>query len=330
MFYIFFSIYKIKRMEELKLDFSIDCLTGQKIPLDEYRNKIKQVIKRKSGIYVSEIANLYYKETYNKNILEVLSLKYEIPICPITNEFVSFTLRGSIFFGKFSTNCTPSQITHYSLENNEEYKKKIESFKTIRKGAGNPMFEKDAWNKGKTKEDNLIMKKISEDRLGLVMSEEVKKKQSESAKKREIHGHTGIKHSEESKQVMREKTIARFKKGEFPQTNSLPHRIVKEILKSIFGECGVGFFEEQEKYGFVFDFMVNNFLIEVQGDYFHCNPNTRHAKPKNKMQENNLKRDIRKKDAVEKGGEYIFVELWENDIINNKEKIILCLKNLKK
>lgn len=315
---------------KLKLDFSVDCLSGELIPLKKYKEKIRETTNRKNGIYISEMADLYYKEVYGKNILEMLSLNYEIPVCPITNEFVSYTLNGSINFGKFSANCTPSQITQYSLKNNEEYKKKIEKFKVDRIGDGNPMFGKSAWNKGLKKEDDERVLNISKNRTGIAFSDKTKNKQSESAKKRKIHGHTGFKHSEESKQIMREKTIARFKKGKFPQTNSLLHRIVKEMMESIFGKCGVDFFEEQEKYGFVFDFFVSNFLIEVQGDYFHCNPETRHAIPKNKMQENNITRDVRKKNAVEENGEYILVELWENDIINNKEKVLLCLKNLKK
>jgi phosphoribosyl-dephospho-CoA transferase len=48
------------------------------------------------------------------------------------------------------------------------------------------------------------------------------------------------------------------------------------------------------------------------------------------MQKNNLKRDKRKKNLVLLEKKYNLIELWENDIINNKEKIILCLKNLKK
>ena len=62
-------------------------------------------------------------------------------------------------------------------------------------------------------------------------SKRTRKKQSESAKKRSVHGHSGIKHSEESKQKMREKTINRLKNGDFPQTNSLPHRIVRSMLE---------------------------------------------------------------------------------------------------
>ena len=317
-------------MKKLKIDFKIDILQGTNIPLDEYREKFKKTINRKSGIYISEIADLYYREKYNKNILEILSTKYEIPKCPITNEFVTYVLTGSIIFGRFSKNCSNSQITNYCLLNDDEYKNKIEELKNTRKGAGNPMYGKKAWNYGLNKENNDIMMQNSLNRIGITFTEETKEKQSKSAKKRTVHGHTGIKHSEKSKEIMRRKTIERFKKGKFPHTNSVPHKIVKEILEKNYGACGVDFFEEEGLYGFVFDFMIGNYLIEVQGDYFHCNPKTRHANPKNTMQINNVKRDIRKKEEVEKNNEYILIELWENDIINNKKEIELCLMNLKK
>jgi len=317
-------------MKSLKIDFKIDCVTGETISLEKYKKVMREKTNRKSGIYTSELADLYYREKYNKNIVEILSEKYEIPRCPITNELVSYILRGIIVFGRFSKSCTNSQITNYCLEHDESYKEKIKEFKEKRKGKGNPMYGRDAWNKGLTKNNDEKVKRISENRIGIVFSEETKERQSKSAKKRLIHGHTGIKHTEESKQKMREKTISRFKKGEFPQTNSLPHKMVKSILEEIFGVCGKDFFEEEGKFGFVFDFMVNNFLIEVQGDYFHCNPLTRHAIPKSDMQKKNIDRDKRKKNAVLKDGKYVLIELWENDIINNKQKIELCLKNLKK
>jgi hypothetical protein len=125
---------------------------------------------------------------------------------------------------------------------------------------------------------------------------------------------------------MRENTIKMYKEGKFPQTNSFPHREVKGILENVFEN-----FEEEFKYGnFIFDFKIGNFLIEVQGDYFHCNPNTRHYKPKNSMQIKNVERDKRKRNYVEKKAEYVLVEIWEFDIVNNKKEVIKWIENLKK
>lgn len=315
-------------MEKLKIDFRRDIVSGEDIPVAEFRAELKQ--KKNKNYYLSEIADYYYQCEYEKNILEVLSNYYEIPKCPVTGGLVSYKLAGSILFGKYSSDCDVSDMTKYIAENNENYKAHVDRMKVERKGGGNPMYGATAWNDGLTKETDERIKKISEDRKGIEFSDETLARMSESAKVREVHGHTGHKHSEETKQILREKTIARFKKGKFPQTNSLPHREVRKVLEELYGVAGEDFEEEFSYGGFVFDFKVGKFLIEVQGDYFHCNPDTRHAIPKSDMQRNNLKRDNRKRKVVAKKGEYQLIEVWENDIINDIEKIKLCLNNLKK
>jgi hypothetical protein len=328
-------------MKNLKLDFTIDYITGEKIPILEYRDKFKLIIvRKKNNYYISEIANFYYKEKYSLNIIQVLSSFYKIPICPVTGEFVSFKLGGSIVFGQFSSNCPSNKKSKHVAENNEKYKSFVERMKVDRVGSGNPMYNKKAWNSGLNLETSEVVKKYSEKRVKTLLEyspdkkEEVSKNLSKARKhvleKPGPHGHTGFKHSEESKQIMREKTIARFKGGKFPQTNSLPHKLVRELCETIFGKLGEKFYEEFSYGGFIFDFRIDNYLIEVQGDYFHCNPNTRHAIPKNDMQKNNLERDKRKHSFVKELGKYILIELWEYDIINNIEKIKKCLINLKK
>lgn len=310
-------------MEKLKIDFRIDIISGEDIIVDELRKELKE--KKNKNYYLSEIADYYYQSKYGKNILEVLSEYYEIPTCPVTGDLVSYKLAGSILFGRYSSSCDVSEMTKHIATNNSNFKAHVEKMKVDRRGEGNPMYGLTAWNDGLTKETDDRIKKISEDRKGIEFSDETLKKMSESAKVREVHGHTGHKHSEESKQIMREKTIARFKRGEFPQTNSLPHRETKSVLQ----ELNLPFEEEFEYGGFVFDFKIADKLVEVQGDYFHCNPNTRHAVPKNKMQKNNLKRDKRKRKFVEDNKEFELLEVWEHDIINKKEEIKLWLSNLK-
>jgi hypothetical protein len=315
-------------MEKIKINFRKDVVSGEGVPVNDLRKELKE--KKNKNYYLSEIADYYYQNKYDKNILEILKDYYEIPRCPVTGDLVSYKLTGSILFGKYSSSCDVSDMTKHIAENNNSYKTHVERMKIDRKGEGNPMYGATAWNDGLTKETDNRVKKISEDRKGIEFSDETLKKMSKSAKVREIHGHTGHKHSEESKQIMREKTIARFKSGSFPQTNSLPHRETRKVLEEIFGEVEKDFQEEFGYGGFVFDFKVGKYLIEVQGDYFHCNPETRHAIPKSDMQRNNLKRDERKRNFVEESGEYELIEVWENDIVNNIEKIKICLNNLKK
>lgn len=318
-------------MKKIKKDFSIDFYNNEKIDIVFYRNELKKV--KNKNYYFTEIANFYYQNKYNKSIYDVMSELFlsELPMCPIKKEPTRILKKNScLVYGEFSPNCTKSEMCKYVSENNLEYKKHIEKMKTERLGVKNPMYGFKAWNSGLTKNNSEIMNKISENRKGISFTDETIKKMSESAKKREIHGHTGMKHSEESKQIMREKTIQRLKKGAFPQTNSLPHRIVKSALTEYYGELSVGFEEEFEYGGFVFDFKIDDTLLEIQGDFFHCNPNTRFKIPKSEIQINNVKRDERKRKFVFDDKKYNLIELWEYDIINNLNGIKECLKILKK
>lgn len=71
---------------------------------------------------------------------------------------------------------------------------------------------------------------------------------------------------------------------------------------------------------FFFDFHIENtnILIEVNGDYWHCNPVIYKNGPINDTQKRLLRRDYCKKSFAKKLG-YKQVVIWENDIINNSE-----------
>lgn len=318
-------------MKKIEKDFAVDFYSKEKIDIPYYRNELKKI--KNKNYYFTEISDFYYKKKYNKSLYDVMKELFleELPICPIKREPTKILKKRSyLIYGEFSPKCSRDEISVYVANNNEEYKKHVEKMKIERVGAGNPMYGKQSWNFGLTKENNESLKRISSDRKGIVFSVDTLKKMSESAKNRLFHGHTNCKHSEESKKKMREKTIARLKKGAFPQTNSLPHKIIKSALTEYYGEVGVGFEEEFDFGNYVFDFKVGDTLIEVQGDFFHCNPNTKFKVPKSDIQKNNLKRDIKKRNFVLMSGLYNLLELWEYDIINNLNTLKECLKNLKK
>jgi G:T-mismatch repair DNA endonuclease (very short patch repair protein) len=314
-------------MKEIRLDFSIDIITNEKIDKSLFLEKLKKNNKKRN-YYTSEIADLYYQEKYKKNIIEIISQYYEIPKCPITNDFVTYRCLGFLKIGTYSKKCSQSQISKHVAENNENFKNSIEKLKKERKGKGNPMFGKIPWNKGLTANESDSVKNISLKKTGQKPSEETKNKQSESAKKRKFHGHTGKKHTEESKQKMREKTIMRFKNGLFPKTKTVPHNLFKKILDEFDLK-----YEEEFEYGiFIYDFLLvdYNILIEINGDYFHCNPKTKYKIPKYEVQIKNVKRDGKKKNFVLKEKKYKLKYFWELDFNKNIKKIEKWIKNLKK
>ena len=61
------------------------------------------------------------------------------------------------------------------------------------------------------------------------------------------------------------------------------------------------------------EFIPPDTLIEVNGDYWHCNPKVYPDGPINEMQESNVERD-KQKEAWAKDNKYRFFVLWETDI----------------
>ena len=84
-----------------------------------------------------------------------------------------------------------------SKEHCENFKKGCKKLSIDRMGEKNPMYGHTPWNKGVGLEDERI-EKAAQKRRGSKTPEYVKKKQSDSAKKRTIHGHTGKKQSQET------------------------------------------------------------------------------------------------------------------------------------
>jgi len=96
-----------------------------------------------------------------------------------------------------------------------------------------------------------------------------------------------------------------------------PEKLVRNCLK----KSKIPF-EEQKVINnrFCVDFFINDdrskgIVIEVLGDYFHCNP-ALYEKPINKMQKQNLANDKRRYKYLTKCG-YIVFGIWESDILKN-------------
>lgn len=73
---------------------------------------------------------------------------------------------------------------------------------------------------------------------------------------------------------------------------------------------------------FLYDAHVknSNILIEVNGDYWYCNPKVYTSGPINEMQKSHLRRDFAKKNHAKQQGYYL-ITVWEKDIKETPEKI---------
>ena len=77
----------------------------------------------------------------------------------------------------------------------------------------------------------------------------------------------------------------------------------------------------------LFDFKISgkNILIEVDGDYWHCNTNTRYSVATSEAQKGNLIQDKIKNEWCINNG-FKLLRFWETDINNNPEDVIERLK----
>lgn len=78
----------------------------------------------------------------------------------------------------------------------------------------------------------------------------------------------------------------------------------------------------------IYDFLLSSkgILIEIDGDYWHCNPKKYPNGPINKIQKKNIQND-KEKDIVAKLKGYKLVRIWEGDI---ERDILGVQKKIKK
>jgi len=96
-----------------------------------------------------------------------------------------------------------------------------------------------------------------------------------------------------------------------------PEREFKKLMK----ELKVEFETQKIVNNKIFDFYIPhiNLLVEIDGDYFHANPEKVKLENINRMQVRNIKND-KYKDSLAAGLGYGLERVWENDLkVNYKE-----------
>lgn len=190
------------------------------------------------------------------------------------------------------------------------------------------------WNKGLTIDDERvrdnIYKVMSNPNRGKNISEKL----------------SGVPKSEEHKVKIKEKAIERWSKEEerekqsnkrmnyiinngFTVTSKL-EEIFNNILKNDLNLIENKDYHRQHyvrEIKGIFDFKISNkkILIEVDGDFWHCNPNTKHKEAIYEAQKSNLIQDEIKNKWCETNN-YKLLRFWETDINDNRDKVIEQLK----
>jgi very-short-patch-repair endonuclease len=134
----------------------------------------------------------------------------------------------------------------------------------------------------------------------------------------------GRKHSEETKEKMSKSFIKNILKSNGVATSNLEKTFINKFIKPLNIKYQRFFHNEHRK---IYDLYLPEYkiLIEIDGDFWHCNPKKYPNGPINEYQQVCIENDIFKnKWALENG--YKLLRFWENDINNNSQYIIESLK----
>jgi very-short-patch-repair endonuclease len=150
----------------------------------------------------------------------------------------------------------------------------------------------------------------------------------------------GCKTTEKIKKLLSKKAIERYKNLSNNEKNKRKNLWVEKVLlplinnkiktkpELIFESLLITLnikYEPQKPIDFyVVDYCVGNKVFEVQGDYWHGNPEFYDYSKLSKTQKNNIRRDKAKKTYLENNGYQVFY-FWENDLKKNEN----TLNNLK-
>lgn len=122
--------------------------------------------------------------------------------------------------------------------------------------------------------------------------------------------------SDEWREECRTRIVKMLEDGVFSHTNSKPQQLVDSILD----KNKIKYEREKSiKYYCVDNFLENNLIIEVQGDYWHCNP-LKFSSIISQTQYDRIPKDKAKHTYTKNkfGTEILYI--WESDTYNNLEK----------
>ncbi len=169
------------------------------------------------------------------------------------------------------------------------------------------------WNKGLTKYDDkrLRNKKISEYRKGRKRPQHVLDSLDKGM--REYWG------KEENREKQRKKRVKYLKDYQYNNKTILESRF-GDLLESI----GVDFIFQYTICGFNFDYYLPKYdlAIEVDGDFYHCNPIKYPNGPIYETQKTTIKNDEKKNKICEGSNGLTLLRFWESDINNRTEWVI--------
>ena len=188
------------------------------------------------------------------------------------------------------------------------------------------------WNKGLTIDDERVRDNINKVMANPERGKNISKKLKNIPK------------SEEHKESI--KIAADLRQSKPDEREKQSHRLIERLIKNNYRNkktklesefetilISLGLVEgEDYKYqhqisSAIFDFKLlnKNIIIEVDGDFHHCNPNSIHKIPKYPIQLKTVGNDIRK-NRIAAYNNIKLLRFWETDIKTNKQFVIDALR----
>ena len=129
---------------------------------------------------------------------------------------------------------------------------------------------------------------------------------------------------EENREKQSHKRVSYIKENGLTPVSNL-----EKYFSKLMDGCGIEYYQQfyVREIKALYDFKIKgkNILIEVDGDFWHCNPDTKHKIPVTEHQRKNLTKDkIKTKWTLENG--YTLLRFWETDINDKPEWVIGELK----
>lgn len=295
-----------------------------------------------------EMLNLYVKDEYS---LVMLSKKYEIPYSLVVSIFKEKgvkmrSLKESVNTKTRKENYTSTCMKHWGTPHNFskncssriKWENEIlknegivnvfqrESVKNKIKKTLNERYTKEEIYKIRTKGSTLSywIEKLGEEE-GLLHYQDI-------CYKKGVHNKLSFlieKYGEEKGELLYKKRISRIlRTGIYSKLNKRIKSILEENNINFENEFTISFLNEKnQKRYYAYDFKIGNILLEINGDYWHCNPLFYKENDIILFPGNNFKKvkevwehDNKKaKCAISNG--YIIYTIWEHDITkkNNNE-----------
>lgn len=248
-------------------------------------------------------------------------LQFDWPKCPVKGTLVGYRVSGK--------GATLSRFAKggVSKEHCPKFAVACEQFSAERKGAGNPMWGKEAWNAGLTTETDERLRAMGEKRQGTFLPESAKEKMRQRRAESPIKARHTAPHSPETIESMRLETARRWAEGCFNRTTSI-HIKMRDFLNTL--PLKSPYVEEHQVWYFSMDFAFpeHKVAIECQGTYYHIDPRIYPDGPKDAIQRRNFGRDITKRKICCDREGWTIIEAWETEINDGSFKdYIQCRLN---